>query len=83
MNQIIQEIMYRGCHQIHPVKSGEKVIISIHQTHKGEPYGNIFSVLAYPYPEDKAIRDELISSLLKRKDNLSGYARTFIAEALD
>jgi len=85
MHETVQEMLYRGRKNkdIHHVRPGERVLIMIHQTHKGEPHVNTFTVSTYPCPEDITERDNLIAGLFLRKENLSGYTRIFIADMID
>lgn len=82
MIKVIQEMIHSG-KPIHHTNPGEKVIVFIHQSHKGEPHVNTFSVSTYAYPKDVSVRDELLAGLIRSKSNLSGYSRIFVAKMID
>jgi len=79
----IPEAIYRYRKKIHDIKPGEKVFVLFHQSHKGEPHLNSFTLSIFPCPEDVETRDNLLAELFRTKDNISGYLRIALVEMID
>ncbi len=73
------QFIYRNKNQVHKIETGEEVILFLHQTNKGEPYTNVFTVSAYKVPPHLDPKD-VVEELKKSIDNLCGFTRILSAK---